>query len=1004
MMIPQTWSIRSQLAALIAAVMVPLVAAIAILAYNDYTTDTERAVTSARGLADTTATEVLAMIRDAQQSMEILAQRPLVQAVDAANCDSLLSGLHQVSPRFADIGVVNLAGQVVCSSRPQRGPGLTSVARLEWFQRVLREKRFVISKPFVGPITGRMVSVLALPVVKGGVIKGVIALPVDLLAYRPAALSGSLPQGTVLGILDGDGTLMWRSADPEKWIGKNMREREWVRRLLASQGGVADAVELDGTAHVHGVSPVRGYDWYAYASIPSDEIYGHVYRNAMWSSLVGIAGLGLALGLAWVLARRLAQPVRALGEAVRAVRSGALDTRVAEAGPGEFADLTKHFNAMLDARQRQEQLLSEKTALLTATLENIAQGISVFDSELRLIGFNQRYLELLDFPATLGRVGVAFEDFIRFNALRGDYGPGDVDEQVQTRVDFARKFEPHRVRRVRSDGGVLEIVGKPLPGGGIVTTYTDITEQDRAQAAMRLSEQRYRLLVELSPDAVYVIRKGIILFANEAALKLWGVASIEEAVGKDLLTFIHPGSRAVVMQRIGVLESSGETGFRVPWIEEQYSREDGTVVAVEASATRIALEDGLAVLSVARDITERKRAEEERLSLEAQLRQSQRMEAIGTLAGGIAHDFNNILSAILGNVDLAREDTDTGHPAVESLDEIRKAAMRARDLVQQILAFSRSQEPQRSVMSLRPVVDEVSQLLRKTLPAGIEITTVLQSEAPLVLADSGQIHQVLMNLCTNAWHSLDNDTGRIEIRLDRLQVSGSGAQAGLAPGVYARLAVADSGHGMDAATAERIFEPFFTTKEQGKGTGLGLSVVHGIVKNHDGIISVESHPGLGTTFTLFFPQANIQVETGAAEGEAAGTQRGAGQHILFLDDDEALVQLAVRTLQRLGYRVSGFTDAPAALAAFRADPGAFDLVITDYSMPGMSGLDVAHGILKLKPELPVVLASGSISEELMTHARTAGVAHVVYKPNTVEEFADVIHRLAPAPNPRKSPE
>jgi len=216
--------------------------------------------------------------------------------------------------------------------------------------------------------------------------------------------------------------------------------------------------------------------------------------------------------------------------------------------------------------------------------------------------------------------------------------------------------------------------------------------------------------------------------------------------------------------------------------------------------------------------------------------------------------------------------------------------------------------------------------------------------------------------------------------------------------------VTDNGHGMDAATVERIFEPFFTTKEQGQGTGLGLSVVHGIVKNHDGVINVDSHPGQGTTFTLYFPQAKTRGETGAAEGEAAGTQHGAGQHILFLDDDEALVQLAVRTLLRLGYRASGFTDAAAALAACRADPDAFHLVITDYSMPGMSGLDVARGILTLKPELPVVLASGSISEELMTHAQTAGVAHVVYKPSTVEEFADVIHRLAPAPNRPNPPQ
>ena len=408
---------------------------------------------------------------------------------------------------------------------------------------------------------------------------------------------------------------------------------------------------------------------------------------------------------------------------------------------------------------------------------------------------------------------------------------------------------------MRPDGTVLEIVRNPLPGGGSVTTYADITDQDRAQEAMRLSEQRYRLLVEMSPDAVFAHRSRIILFANEAALKLWGVDSIDKAIGKDVLGFIHPDSRQTVIERIDTLESGGNAEFRLPWAKLQTLRADGTLVPVEASSTLITLEDGPAVLTVIRDVTDRQRAEDERLSLEAQLRQSQKMEAIGTLAGGIAHDFNNILSAILGNVDLALQDTDPGHPAMESLHEIRKAAVRAKNLVQQILDFSRSQEPQRCVISLRPVIDEVSQLLRKTFPAGIEIRTVLEPDVPLVLADSEQIHQVLMNLCTNALHSLENDTGRIEIRLDRLQVSGSGAESGLAPGVYARLAVADTGCGMDAATVERIFEPFFTTKGQGQGTGLGLSVVHGIVKNHDGVINVESHLRQGTTFTLYFPEA-----------------------------------------------------------------------------------------------------------------------------------------------------
>jgi CheY-like chemotaxis protein len=379
------------------------------------------------------------------------------------------------------------------------------------------------------------------------------------------------------------------------------------------------------------------------------------------------------------------------------------------------------------------------------------------------------------------------------------------------------------------------------------------------------------------------------------------------------------------------------------------------------------------------------------------------MEALGTLAGGIAHDFNNILGAIIGNVELARQDVGATHPAMQSLDEIRKASHRAKDLVQRILTFaSQHQEPQ-SVIRLRPVVEEAVTFLRATLPAGVEVAATFDPDAPTVLADSTQIHQVLINLCTNAWQAMNGHAGRIDIRLDSITLDAEAARAdaNLQPGHFARLCVTDTGTGMDAATLERIFEPFFTTKPVGQGTGLGLSVVHGIVKAHDGAITVTSQPGEGTTFSLYFAAAEAPERRAAPEDVTPTLLPAPGGHnVLYLDDEESLVFLVTRMLERLGYRVSGYTRAEEALAAVRADPGQFDLVVTDLNMPGMSGLDVARELARLRPDLPVVLASGYITEELRAQAPQAGVRQLIYKPSTVEELCAAVQRLAGAPKRR----
>ncbi len=452
------------------------------------------------------------------------------------------------------------------------------------------------------------------------------------------------------------------------------------------------------------------------------------------------------------------------------------------------------------------------------------------------------------------------------------------------------------------------------------------------------------------------------------------------------------------------------------------------VIQLAGAAERIALGDShtrapvtgpVEVAAVAQQFNHmlnvRERAEVARASLEEQLRESQKMQAIGTLAGGIAHDFNNIIATILGNVELARQDAQANPLALQSIEEIEKAGGRARDLVRQILSFSRRQPTERKPTALGPVVKESARLLQSALPARVVLEVQCGTDVPAVLADVTQIEQVLINLATNAMQAMAGAPGRIVIRLDTVMLdqpqAGSGAglpgSSGRAAAPTVRLSVSDDGPGMDAATADRIFEPFFTTKPVNEGTGLGLSVVHGIAQSHDGSIEVDTAPGKGATFTLYLPAAKAeeirfgiperqQRELAAVGDPAAAPRSATGVRILCIDDDESLVLLVKRMLERRGFQVSGYTDQGEALAALRADPDSIDLVVSDYNMPGMSGLDVAREVHAIRADLPVAIASGFIDEALSTQASGAGVRELIFKADAAEDLCDAFERLASA--------
>ena len=427
-----------------------------------------------------------------------------------------------------------------------------------------------------------------------------------------------------------------------------------------------------------------------------------------------------------------------------------------------------------------------------------------------------------------------------------------------------------------------------------------------------------------------------------------------------------------------------------------------------ASGGRRWREEDAALLSTAGEIfsnaLERERAAAERTALEAALRQAQRMEAVGTLAGGIAHDFNNILGAIMGYAEMALEELPRGGRTWGHVRQVWKAGERARGVVEQILAFSRRGEPERRPVRLRAVCEDAIGLLRASLPAtvAVELGVAGAAEEAVVLGDAGRLQLVVVNLCTNAAQAMDGQ-GLLEVALDTVEAGRELAlsHGSVAAGRYVRLAVTDTGRGIDAATAERVFEPFFTTKGPGGGTGLGLATVHAVVADHGGALHLRSRPGAGSTFEVYLPRTEAPAAAEPEDAAVAPVPRGRGEAVLLVDDEEPLVRLGEEMLAALGYEPVGFDNAPRALAAFREDPGRFDLALTDEVMPEMTGTRLAAELRRLRPDLPVVLMTGYAGAVPPGRLRAAGVREVLRKPLALRTVAEALSRqLRPGEAPR----
>jgi len=488
-----------------------------------------------------------------------------------------------------------------------------------------------------------------------------------------------------------------------------------------------------------------------------------------------------------------------------------------------------------------------------------------------------------------------------------------------------------------------------------------------------------RNIIDTVPQAIFwKDRQGIYLGCNQVFAKAAGLDDPEQIAGKTDFDLPWPKEEAEAYraddQKVVRLKES-------KWhVIEPLQQADGTRLWIDTTKVPLLDIEGNVhgVLGVYSDITERLRAEEEKAKLESQLRQAQKMEAIGTLAGGIAHDFNNILSIIFGYSELAMREKDP-QKSMPHLEELQKGAARAKELVAQILAFSRKAEQKKQPLQVSLIIKETLKMLRASIPTTIEIKHDIDSDGR-VLADPSQMHQLLMNLCTNAYYAMRETGGILAVSLKEVRIAqGEYAYANLTPGNYLQLEVSDTGCGIDPKTLEKIFEPYFTTKKAGDGTGMGLAMVHGIVKSHHGHITVYSEPGKGTSFHVYLPLTEQEAAT-LPDTTEPKELRGTGERILFVDDEEQIRGVVETILTTNGYQVATFANGVQALEEFQKNPARFNLVITDMTMPYMTGAELAQKILALKPQIPIILCTGQSELINREKALAMGICEYLNKP------------------------
>jgi len=643
------------------------------------------------------------------------------------------------------------------------------------------------------------------------------------------------------------------------------------------------------------------------------------------------------------------------------------------------------YNEVINERKKIEETLRKSEQLLSTHLLNTPIGAISWDLNFKTVEWNpaaetifgytkdealSKHAAELILPEDMKElVDVIFQDLI---SEKG--GTRSTNENI-TKGGRRIICDWYNTALKDADGKVI----------GIASFVSDITERVQANEGLRKSEEKFRTLFHTSPNAITLTsaENGVYIDVNDGFTKMLGYSK-EDVIGKtsaELNIWNDFKDRELLasgLKKYGLVDD----------LEADFKGKNGQIKSGIMSAHLLNIENKNIIFAITRNVTEQRK-------LESQLQQSQRMESIGTLAGGIAHDFNNILSPIVGYTEMVLLDTPEDSPVRDSLNQVYTSALRAKDLVNQILTFSRQDSSELMLMKMQPIVKEALKLIRSTISTTIEIIQDINPDCGVVKADPTQIHQIVMNLATNAYHAMEETGGELKVSLKEVELGEYDIiTPDMTPGVYACLIVADTGVGMDKILTNKIFDPFFTTKEVGKGTGMGLSVVHGIVISMGGTIHVYSEPGKGTQFHVYLP-----VIKSAAEKPKIQTQvpiQGGTEQILLVDDEEAILSMEKRMLERLGYQVTSRTSSLEALEAFRSNPDKFDMIITDMAMPNMPGDKLSVELIKIRPDIPVLLCTGFSEAMSVEKAASLGIKGFLMKPIIMKDLAQKIREVLDA--------